>query len=77
MAWTKPQPFKLAPRHRDVLLAWWAGETAQQTATRLGLSLSTVEWYRKMARERLRAPTMLIAVKRAMRKKLLWNQKPK
>lgn len=70
-AWTKPKPKVPYPRHLEVLYAWWCGETCAQTAQRLGITKRTVESYRRSLREILNAPTMAIAAKRALRRRLL------
>lgn len=61
----------LTPRMVDVLAAAAAGETAGQTAARLGLSIRTVRELRGAARARLGAQTFTAAACQAVKAGLL------
>lgn len=62
----------LTHRHLDVLKAWWAGETTEETAARIGVKVGTVRFYRDQCRLRLNgAPNMQSAVKRALAHKII------
>ena len=65
----------LTPRHIDVLKAWWAGETTDETAARIGVQPTSVRFYRDQARLRLNgAPNMQSAVRRALFHKLITSK---
>ena len=74
MAWIKyptRKPLTLSPRQQEVLVGWWIGESIKQTSDRMGVTEATVKKYRETARLKLNAPSILVAVKRALRRRLL------
>ena len=76
--WQRPSRLKYLPltdRHLDVLKAWWAGETTEETADRLQVKVGTVRFYRDQCRLRLNgAPNMPSAVRRALKYKLIGSK---
>jgi DNA-binding NarL/FixJ family response regulator len=65
------RPLTLSIRQQQVLIGHWIGETVKQTSDRIGVTEATVKKYRETARMKLHAPTIMIAVKRAINKKLI------
>lgn len=61
----------LSPRQWQVLHAYWSGESLADTAKRMQVSIKAVSLYRKDMRQKLRAHTMIAAVKAGLKQGLL------